>query len=90
MDNYTPTHVHLVGSIGLDTVEEVFSTVGPLLGRRLRRFQTVSRVRAGSGSASNTHYCAPAPFYVLIQVAHCARHQVFRFFVLLKGSRQTM
>ena len=37
MINYTPTHVHLVGSIGLDTVEEVFSTVGPLLGRRLRR-----------------------------------------------------
>lgn len=37
MDVCTPTHVHLVGSIGLDTVEEVFSTVGPLLGRRLRR-----------------------------------------------------
>ena len=37
MNHYTPTHVHLVGSIGLDTVEEVFSTVGPLLGRRLRR-----------------------------------------------------
>ena len=37
MDHYTPTHVHLVGSIGLDTVEEVFSTVGPLLGRRLLR-----------------------------------------------------
>ena len=37
MDACTPTHVHLVGSIGLDTVEEVFSTVGPLLGRRLRR-----------------------------------------------------
>ena len=29
--------VHLVGSIGLDSVEEVFRTVGPLLGRRLRR-----------------------------------------------------
>src|SRR4249919_2500565 len=37
MNNYMPIHVHLVGSIGLDTVEEVFSTVGPLLGRRLRR-----------------------------------------------------
>src|SRR6476661_7260907 len=37
MNNYTPTHVHLVGNIGLDTVEEVFSTVGPLLGRRLPR-----------------------------------------------------
>src|SRR5580700_1931430 len=33
----TPTRVHLVGSIGLDTVEDVFRTVGPLLGRRLRR-----------------------------------------------------
>lgn len=32
-----PDSVHLVGSIGLDNVEEVFKTVGPLLGRRLRR-----------------------------------------------------
>jgi methionine synthase II (cobalamin-independent) len=37
MDEYIPTHVHLVGSIGLDSVEEVFSTVGPRLGRRLKR-----------------------------------------------------
>src|SRR5262249_24412217 len=34
---YVPDCVHLVGSIGLDTVEEVFKTVGPMLGRRLRR-----------------------------------------------------
>ena len=33
----TITDVHLVGSIGLDTVDEVFATAGPLLGRRLRR-----------------------------------------------------
>ena len=32
-----PQHVHLVGSIGLDTVEEVFRTVGGLLGPYLRR-----------------------------------------------------
>ena len=32
-----PHSVHLVGSIGLNGVEDVFSTVGPLLGRRLRR-----------------------------------------------------
>lgn len=32
-----PCCVHLVGSIGLDNVEEVFKTVGPKLGRRLRR-----------------------------------------------------
>jgi hypothetical protein len=32
-----PNKVHLVGSIGLDTVEDVFSTVGKTLGRRLRR-----------------------------------------------------
>jgi len=32
-----PRHVHLVGSIGLDTVEEVFRTVGGLLGPYLRR-----------------------------------------------------
>lgn len=30
-------HAHLVGSIGLDTVDEVFRTVGSLLGRHLRR-----------------------------------------------------
>ena len=33
----TPTKVHLVGSIGLDSVDEVFRTAGSLLGRRLRR-----------------------------------------------------
>jgi methionine synthase II (cobalamin-independent) len=32
-----PCQVHLVGSIGLDSVEEVFRTVGPKLGKRLRR-----------------------------------------------------
>lgn len=32
-----PHRVHLVGSIGIDTVEDVFSTVGRLLGRRLKR-----------------------------------------------------
>ena len=32
-----PTKVHLVGSIALDSVEEVFRTAGALLGRRLRR-----------------------------------------------------
>jgi len=30
-------NVHFVGSIGLDSVEEVFATVGPLLGERLKR-----------------------------------------------------
>jgi hypothetical protein len=33
----TPEAVHLVGSIGLDTVDEVFGTVGKLLGPYLRR-----------------------------------------------------
>ena len=37
MSEYVPSHVHLVGSIGLGSVEEVFGTVGPLLGRRLLR-----------------------------------------------------
>src|SRR6266705_4989175 len=32
-----PTAVHLVGSIGLDTVEDVFRTVGKTLGPYLRR-----------------------------------------------------
>ncbi len=31
------TPVHLVGSIGLDTVEEVFATCGSLLGPYLKR-----------------------------------------------------
>jgi hypothetical protein len=34
---HVPTRVHLVGSIGLDTVEEIFRTVGGLLGPYLRR-----------------------------------------------------
>ena len=33
----TPEHVHLVGSVALDSVEEVFRTAGALLGRRLKR-----------------------------------------------------
>ena len=32
-----PTGVHFVGSIGLDTVDDVFKTCGRLLGRRLKR-----------------------------------------------------
>jgi hypothetical protein len=37
MVELVPENVHLVGSIGLDTVDEVFRTVGSLLGRRLKR-----------------------------------------------------
>ena len=38
MDAYrAPEHVHLVGSIGLDTVPEVFHAAGGALGRRLKR-----------------------------------------------------
>ena len=36
-ESQAPKTVHLVGSIGLDTVEEVFGTVGKLLGPYLRR-----------------------------------------------------
>jgi len=32
-----PDKVHLVGSVGFDTVEEVYRAVGKLLGRRIRR-----------------------------------------------------
>jgi methionine synthase II (cobalamin-independent) len=32
-----PSEVHLVGSIGLDSVEDVFTTLGRTLGRRLKR-----------------------------------------------------
>jgi hypothetical protein len=34
---HAPHDVHLVGSIGLDTVDEVFCTVGRVLGRRVKR-----------------------------------------------------
>lgn len=37
MTKQAADHVHLVGSIGLDSVEEVFRTVGPMFGSRLRR-----------------------------------------------------
>jgi hypothetical protein len=33
----TPSEVHLVGSIGLDSVDDVFKAVGRTLGRRLKR-----------------------------------------------------
>ena len=36
-ENAIGDRVHLVGSIGLDTVEEVYRAVGRLLGRRVRR-----------------------------------------------------
>lgn len=35
--NYVPDAVHLVGSIGLNSVDEVYRTAGRLLGRRLHR-----------------------------------------------------
>jgi hypothetical protein len=35
--NKMPQRVHLVGSIGIDTVQDVFATVGRMLGRRIRR-----------------------------------------------------
>jgi hypothetical protein len=37
MAEFVPDKVHLVGSIALDSVEEVFLTTGRLLGRRLKR-----------------------------------------------------
>jgi len=37
VSDFVPEKVHLVGSIALDSVEEVFRTTGKLLGRRLQR-----------------------------------------------------
>src|SRR5689334_21040602 len=37
MGSFVPENVHLVGSIGLDSVPEVFRVLGQSLGRRLRR-----------------------------------------------------
>jgi hypothetical protein len=36
-NTFAPERVHLVGSIGLNSVEEIFRTVGQRLGRRLKR-----------------------------------------------------
>ena len=37
METVIPQHVHLVGSIGLDNVPDIFRTLGKALGRRLKR-----------------------------------------------------
>src|SRR5262249_38032368 len=37
VDAKLPEYVHLVGSVGLDSAQEVFRTVGRAFGRRLRR-----------------------------------------------------
>ena len=42
------THVHFVGSIGLDTVDDVFGSVGAELKSRLKRCPA-GRVAAGAG-----------------------------------------
>ena len=55
-----PQSVHLVGSIGLDTVEEVYRTLGGLLGPYLRRVPDGESAAASSGSAGNIRCCAPA------------------------------
>lgn len=47
--SYVPEHVHLVGSIGLPSGTEVFRTCGRMLGKRLQRIPTASRVGDGSG-----------------------------------------
>ncbi len=47
--DFVPTKVHLVGSVGLDSTEEVFHTAGSLLGGALRGFPMVNR---GGGEAS--------------------------------------
>jgi hypothetical protein len=59
-----PEKVHLVGSIGLDGVAEVFRTAGKMLGRRLKRIPDGEpggrRLPAGvvCGSAFSTRCCA--------------------------------
>lgn len=37
MSAFVPEHVHLVGSVGIDSVPEVFRALGKSLGRRLKR-----------------------------------------------------
>jgi hypothetical protein len=44
MTNAIPQSVHLVGSIGLDNVPEIFRTLGKGLGRRLKRVPDDARV----------------------------------------------
>ena len=47
--SYVPNSVHLVGSIGLNGVEDVFSTVGPLLYVACGASPMASRVRDDCG-----------------------------------------
>jgi hypothetical protein len=51
MTEALPEHVHLVGSIGLDNVDEVFRAAGKMLGRRLKRVPDEGKL-AGAANTS--------------------------------------
>ena len=74
----TPDSVHLAGSIGLDTVEEVFGTVGKLLGPYLRRIPD-GEVGAGAcGSAGSIPCCGRIHCCGRTRRARCVPPTVFR------------
>lgn len=56
-----PIGVHLVGSIGIDTVAEVFSTVGRKLGRRVKRVPDGEPGGRRLGQPGNIRCCARTP-----------------------------
>lgn len=56
----TPTAVHLVGSVGLDSVEDVFRTIGKTLGPYLRVHPMARSVAGSFGSVGNIRCCARA------------------------------
>ena len=70
--------VHLVGSIGLDTVDEVFATVGKCSARICAAFPMAKSAAASCGSAGNIRCCAPARFCGRIRPAPSARPTAFR------------
>ena len=53
------THVHLVGSVALDTAQDVFSTAGKLLGPYLARIPDGEPADGVFGSAGRFRCCAP-------------------------------
>ena len=56
-------HVHFVGSIGLDSTDDVFAAVGKTVKAFLKRCPDGEIGGRRLGSAINGRYCGPLPFW---------------------------
>ena len=84
-------HAHLVGSIGLVTVDEVYRTVGEMLeAATTAAFPTAKSVAASYGSAGNIRCCGPAFFCDPIRRARSGRPIASRCSRWPKASRRPM